>query len=276
MSLAKADVSQRALFGSRSREAALGHVDFAQNDLLDDLEWLQANDPRFQKNYLQQKDYAKFGDLFQFHSLCMDNLMQMFDLGGLETMIEETGCKMSAGGWWGEGGWVEAMNELSLKLARHHNLMTDIATMLAAYDDLDTRPKWFRDNFVGFTEGYFFSESTYSSVFSSKMELMYDLANSNKVPPPPSLDSYASAVLLCFIYENPRHVHGVPRFSKQSPSGDRTQCSKHSFLSPPPAHARAGDDYMTRSLDACLHVKRRRHLLGRLLGIVISVSLNTS
>jgi len=147
-------------------------------DRRDDLEWLQANDPRFKENYLQLTDYAKFGCLFQFHSLCMDNLMQMFKLGGVETMIEMTGVSP----WHGEVAWVEAMNELSLKSARHHNLVTDIATMLAAYDDLDTRPTWFRDIFVGFTGGYFFLESSFSCVFSSKMEMMYDLANSNKVP----------------------------------------------------------------------------------------------
>jgi hypothetical protein len=154
-------------------------VDF---DPEDDLEWLQANDPRFQENYWQLTDFAKFGRLFQFHSLCMDNLMQMFKLGGVKTMIERSSSSMTGvSPWYGEFAWVEAMNELSLKSARHHNLVTDIATLLAAYDDLDTRPTWFRDIFVGFRGGYFFSESAFSCVFSSKMEMMYDLANSNKV-----------------------------------------------------------------------------------------------
>ena len=169
------EVSCDSYTGTGHEPCKGGCVDF---DPEDDLEWLQANDPRFKENYLQLTDYAKFGCLFQFHSLCMDNLMQMFKLGGVETMIEMTGVSP----WHGEVAWVEAMNELSLKSARHHNLVTDIATMLAAYDDLDTRPTWFRNIFVGFTGGYFFMESSFSCVFSSKMEMMYDLANSNKVP----------------------------------------------------------------------------------------------
>ena len=159
------------------------HFAFCGNfDPAEDLEWLLANDPRFQDTFLRLTDYAKFARLVQFQSLCVHNLnslMGVFELGGDGNMLDSEG-----GGWRGDEDYVDAMNILFQTSPRHHHLLLDLATLAIACEDLsecsERGPFWFRNIFQGLFD-HPNSGSSFSMAEAEKVEEMYAIATENTV-----------------------------------------------------------------------------------------------
>ena len=144
----------------------------------DDYAWLEANDPRLDRTYPEKTGFVQFGLLYQFHAMCVENLMGFFDLGGDCNSLENTPNFVGE-----EHPWVTALNDLFESSPRHFHLLNDIVSMCMACGDLcavDGGPYWYRQWFQGSYEDPD-SGSSFRDAFHDHMEAMYDLATEHEV-----------------------------------------------------------------------------------------------
>jgi len=168
---------------------AAGHTEECTR-VYDDNEWLAANDPRYHENYFQKSAYIKFGLVYQFHTLCVRNLMQFFDFGGDSNNLKNTGNFSCPAGTLNPGGcgtdctscqdtWVQALNQLFESSPRHFHLLMDIVSIGLACSDLrcESGPSWYRSMFQFPGDEWDPNlGSTFNDAFDDTMDNVLDLA----------------------------------------------------------------------------------------------------
>jgi hypothetical protein len=145
-----------------------------------DYAWLEANDPRMDRTYPEKTAYVQFGLLYKFHAMCVENLIGLFDLGGLSNSL-----KYHTFIFWGEQvPWMHAMHDLFESSPRHFHLLIDIVSMgMACWNLVHTNtggPDWYREWFKGSYENPC-DGSSFGNEFHEEMEAIYDLATEHQV-----------------------------------------------------------------------------------------------
>jgi hypothetical protein len=143
-----------------------------------DYAWLEANDPRMDRTYPEKTAYVQFGLLYQFHAMCVENLIGFFDLGRLSNRL-----KYHTFLFWGEQvPWMHAMHDLFQSSPRHFHLLIDIVSMGMACGNLKRLggPDWHRQWFKGSYEDPC-NGSSFGNDFHEEMEAIYDLATEHQL-----------------------------------------------------------------------------------------------
>ena len=146
-----------------------------------DYAWLEANDPRMDRTYPEKTAYVQFGLLYKFHAMCVENLIGLFDLGGLSNSLKYHTFGSCI--FWGEQvPWMHAMHDLFESSPRHFHLLIDIVSMGMACGNLEHTggPDWYREWFKGSYENPC-DGSSFRNEFHEEMEAIYDLATEHQV-----------------------------------------------------------------------------------------------
>jgi len=121
--------------------SATGHTEEC-TEVYDDNEWLAGNYPRYHENYIQKSAY-EFGLMYQFHAMCVGNLMYFFDFGGDTNNLKDTDTFVCPQGL--NYDWVHVLNRIFETSPRHFHLLNDIVSISLACGDLgcESGPCWY-------------------------------------------------------------------------------------------------------------------------------------